>query len=130
MPCSLSSSTAGTRKLAVDLVDANIDYQGTVPSVTNPARRLVKRSNSELVERATPATYDAVPIYGHIFAPPYAPARDYLVSYSPAPFSDYELPVATYTNSNNVNESVALNTPYRVLIRYAKWFKFLKTSTR
>ncbi|GAA5979678.1 hypothetical protein JCM5350_003809 [Sporobolomyces pararoseus] len=111
---------AGTRKLTVDLVDADIDYDATVPAVTNPARRLVKRSANELVKRATPANYDDVSTVGSLYAPPYAPARDYLVSYSPAPFSDYEIPVLTYTNSNNVNETVALNTPYRVLVRALK----------
>lgn len=103
--------------MTVDLVDADIDYDATVPAVTNPARRLVKRSANELVKRATPANYDDVSTVGSLYAPPYAPARDYLVSYSPAPFSDYEIPVLTYTNSNNVNETVALDTPYRVLVR-------------
>lgn len=88
-----------------------------MPAVTNPAQRLVKRSTSDLAKRATPTNYDQVPTVGSLYAPPYAPARDYLVSYSPAPFSDYEIPFSTFTNSNNVNETVALNTPYRVLVR-------------
>ncbi|GAA5939392.1 uncharacterized protein JCM15063_004509 [Sporobolomyces koalae] len=111
---------AGTRRLAVDLVDANIDYNATVPSITNPAQRLVKRSSNQLIARSTPANYADVETYGSIYYTPYAPARDYLVSYKPAPFSDYEIPVTTYTNSNNVNETVSLNTPYRVLIRALK----------
>lgn len=109
--------TAGTRKLTVDLVDANIDYNATVPAVTNAAQRLIKRSNNELSKRATPTNYADVPTIGSIYAPPYAPARDYLVSYTSGPFSDYELPILTYTNKNGVNETAATNTPYRVLIR-------------
>ncbi|GAA6022877.1 hypothetical protein JCM11491_007028 [Sporobolomyces phaffii] len=111
---------AGTRHLAVDLVDADLEYNATVPAVMNPAQRLVKRSSNELLKRASPTNYADVATVGSIYSPPYAPARDYLVSYSPAPFSDYELPILTYTNKNNVNETVALNTPYRVLIRALK----------
>ncbi|GAA5913639.1 uncharacterized protein JCM6883_004034 [Sporobolomyces salmoneus] len=111
---------AGTRRLAVDLVNADIDYNATVPAVTNPAQRLVKRSTNDLSKRATPTNHDEVSTIGSLYAPPYAPARDYLVSYSPAPFSDYEIPVSTYTKSDNTNASVALNTPYRVLVRALK----------
>jgi hypothetical protein len=77
----------------------------------------MKRSANDLKKRATPTNYDDVPTIGSIYTTPYAPARDYLVSFSPAPFSDYEIPVLTYTNSDNSNSTVALNTPYRVLVR-------------
>ncbi|GAA6060985.1 hypothetical protein JCM10212_000671 [Sporobolomyces blumeae] len=111
---------AGTRNLALDLVAADIDYDATVPAVTNPARRLVKRSTNELMPRATPKEYSDVPIVGHLYVSDHPLARDYLVSSSPAPFTDYEQVVQTYTNGNGMNETVALNTPYKVLLRALK----------
>ncbi|GAA5857730.1 hypothetical protein JCM1840_000887 [Sporobolomyces johnsonii] len=113
---------AGSRRLTLDLVDANIDYNATVPSVTNPnMRRLAKRSASELVERSTPLLYDDVPTYGTVYEPASIPARDYLLNFSPTPYSDYELPFdGTYTAKDGSNGTATNGVDYRLLLRALK----------
>ncbi|GAA6050305.1 hypothetical protein JCM3770_002954 [Rhodotorula araucariae] len=111
---------AGTRRLTVDLVNADIDFQATIPAVMNPAARLAKRSKRDLVSRATPALYSDVPTVGSLFAPTYWPPRDYLVD-GPYPFSDYELPLdGTYTARDGSTASVPNGQSYRVLLRALK----------
>ncbi|GAA5967711.1 hypothetical protein JCM11641_005742 [Rhodosporidiobolus odoratus] len=112
---------AGTRRLNMDLVDANIDFTATVKAVTNPAARFVKRSMSHLVERATPTLYSDVPVYGRIYSPSEAPARDYLLNFDPYGVSDYEIPVnGTYTTPSGAKATAKTGTNYRVLVRALK----------
>ncbi|BGP48624.1 hypothetical protein JCM10450v2_004500 [Rhodotorula kratochvilovae] len=111
---------AGTRRLTLDLVPANIDFQGTIPAVQNPAARLAKRSKRDLVKRATPTLYSDVPTVGSLLAPSYWPPRDYLVD-GPYPFSDYELPLdGTYSAADGSTASVPNGQSYRVLLRALK----------
>ncbi|CEQ43168.1 SPOSA6832_05076, partial [Sporobolomyces salmonicolor] len=113
---------AGSRRLTLDLVDANIDYNATVASVTNPnMRRLAKRSASELVERSTPLLYNDVPTYGTVYEPASIPARDYLLNFSPTPYSDYELVFnGTYTEQDGTSVTAASGVAYRLLLRALK----------
>ncbi|GAA5820677.1 hypothetical protein JCM11251_003108 [Rhodosporidiobolus azoricus] len=112
---------AGSRILNCDLVDANIDFQATVEAVTNPAARFVKRSNSELVERATPTLYADVPILGRLYSPDFPPARDYLSNFSPYGYTDYEIPFdGTYTNTAGQSVTAPAGKSYRFLVRVLK----------
>ncbi|GAA5921646.1 hypothetical protein JCM3775_001744 [Rhodotorula graminis] len=111
---------AGTRRLRVDLVAGDIDFQGTIPSVTNPTSRLAKRSKNDLRPRATPALFNDVPTVGSIFAPDYYPPRDYLVN-GPYPYSDYEYTLdGKYTNKDGTPGTASAGVSYRVLIRALK----------
>ncbi|GAA5902564.1 hypothetical protein JCM6882_009318 [Rhodosporidiobolus microsporus] len=112
---------AGSRVLNMDLVNADIDFVATVPEVTNPSARLVKRSTSELVERATPTLYADVPVLGRIYSPDFAPARDYLLNFSPYGYTDYEIPFSgTYTDTSGKQVSVPDGQSYRFLVRVLK----------
>ncbi|GAA5924678.1 hypothetical protein JCM10213_000413 [Rhodosporidiobolus nylandii] len=112
---------SGTRRLNVDLVDADIDFTGTVPPVTNPDMRLVKRSYSHLdfVKRATPTLYADVPVHGSIYTPDFTPPRDYLLNFPG--FSDYEIEFnGTYTDTTGKSAKVVAGKSYRMLIRALK----------
>lgn len=111
------SSTAGTRRLNLDLVAANIDFTSTIPSVTNNFR-LFKRSASEVTKRATPTLYADVPILGNVYTPSEAPARDYLLNFGGS-FSDYEIAFnGTYTSASGKAATVSTGTSYRLLLRF------------
>ncbi|GAA5897987.1 hypothetical protein JCM8208_003218 [Rhodotorula glutinis] len=111
---------AGTRRLRVDLVAGDIDFQSTIPSVTNPTSRLAKRSKNDLRPRATATLFNDVPTVGSIFAPDYYPPRDYLVN-GPYPFSDFEYTLdGKYTNKDGTPGTASAGVSYRVLIRALK----------
>ncbi|GAA5999830.1 hypothetical protein JCM10207_005930 [Rhodosporidiobolus poonsookiae] len=112
---------SGSRRLTVDLVAGNIDFQATVPAVTNPVARMAKRSTDELVKRATPTLYADVPTLGRLYTPQYAPARDYVLNYSPYGYTDYEISFnGTYTNAAGRTVNVPNGTQYRYLVRALK----------
>lgn len=116
----------GTRRLYLDLVDANIDFTATVPAVTNPMKRhrMARRSTSpssfstststphhaQLGKRANPLKFADVPTLGSIYQTGLA-ARDYALNFPG--FTDYELPFSGDTD--RVDASVGVQ--YRVLLR-------------
>uniref|UniRef100_A0A0K3CFE5 BY PROTMAP: gi/472583139/gb/EMS20793.1/ subtilisin-like protease [Rhodosporidium toruloides NP11] gi/647397360/emb/CDR40336.1/ RHTO0S05e01794g1_1 [Rhodosporidium toruloides] n=1 Tax=Rhodotorula toruloides TaxID=5286 RepID=A0A0K3CFE5_RHOTO len=112
---------AGTRRLRVDLVDASTSYKATVPAVTNPPSRLVKRSNTELMPRAAfPTLYSQVRTVGSLFAPSYWPPRDYLFN-NGGTYSDYEIPLdGSFTFPNGTKGMAELGKSYKVLLRALK----------
>ncbi|GAA6003704.1 uncharacterized protein JCM10292_000694 [Rhodotorula paludigena] len=105
---------AGTRRLSVDYVSASLDYDGTIPSVTNPTVRM-----SKLAKRATPALYADVPTVGALFRPDYFPPRDNLVR-GPFGYSDYELSLNGTFTENGQTTTLPNGESYRVLIRALK----------
>lgn len=131
----LCSTTGGTRRLYLDLVNANIDFTGTVPSVTNGRRvRMARRSPSaspapspemaasafeswsHLETRANPTKFADVPTIGSIYSTGLA-ARDYLLNFDGG-FTDYELPFdGTYTTSTGGSAKASTGVSYRVLLR-------------
>ncbi|ORY84131.1 peptidase S8/S53 domain-containing protein [Leucosporidium creatinivorum] len=128
----------GTRRLYLDLVNANIDFTGTVPSVTNGRRvRMARRSASaspapspemaasafeswsHLEARANPVKFSDVPTIGSIYSTGLA-ARDYLLNFDGG-FTDYELPFdGTYTTSTGGSAQASTGVSYRVLLRALK----------
>ncbi|BGP32519.1 hypothetical protein JCM10296v2_004300 [Rhodotorula toruloides] len=112
---------AGTRRLRVDLVNASTSYNATVPAVTNPPSRLVKRSNTELMPRAAfPTLYSQVRTVGSLFAPSYWPPRDYLFN-NGGTYSDYEIPLdGSFTFPNGTKGMAELGRSYKVLLRALK----------
>jgi hypothetical protein len=121
----------GTRRLYLDLVNADIDFTGTVPSVTNARRvRMARRSPSpypapapkmgasslEGEARANPTKFSDVPTIGSIYSTGLA-ARDYLLNFNGG-FTDYELPFdGTYTTSTGGSAQASIGVSYRVLLR-------------
>lgn len=121
--------TAGSRRLNLDLVNADIDFTGTVPSVTNgPPSRLAKRSddNESLQKRANPVKYSDVPVLGSVYSVG-LPARDYRLGFGSigptgAPYSDYEqLFNGDYTLPGGQSAKATVGTSYRVLLRCASF---------
>ena len=106
----------------LDLVNADIDFTGTVPSITNPGPpgRLMARSDessSSLEKRANPVKYADVPVLGSVYSVG-LPARDYRLNFSPTPFSDYErLFDGTYTTPQGQPAKAVVGVSYRVLLR-------------
>lgn len=104
----------------LDLVNADIDFTGTVPSVTNArlkARSEANEETSSLSRRANPVKYSDVPVLGSIFSVG-LPARDYLSNFSPAPYTDYEKPFdGKYTTPGGQAATASVGVNYRVLLR-------------
>lgn len=113
-------------------MNANIDFTGTVPSVTNGRRlRMAKRSASaspapapdmaasgwsHLEARANPVKFSDVPTIGSIYQTGLA-ARDYLINFDGG-FTDYELPFdGSYTTSTGGSGRASTGVSYRVLLR-------------
>ncbi|GAA5865737.1 hypothetical protein JCM8547_002761 [Rhodosporidiobolus lusitaniae] len=114
---------AGSRRLNLDLVEADIEFNATIETVTNgPFERLVRRSASELAKRATtPTLYSDVPLVGHIYSPFQAPARDYLLNFSPYASSDYEIPfTGQYNATTGGTATIEVGKSYRFLLRALK----------
>lgn len=120
-------ASAGTRRLTLDLVDADIDFTGTIPPVTNmrrfrrsdwPERRSTSAWQSDAassLERRAYTTFAEVPTLGSILSSTLVP-RDPRVTPGAPPFT--ELPFdGTYTRADGTTAQAALNTQYRVLLR-------------
>lgn len=110
----------GTRRLSLDLVDAQYNWDATIPAVQNPAQRLAKRTISARASSGTqpfPERYADVPIIGVIDSPYYWPPRDYLFD-GPNPYSDFEIVLnGTYKNSAGTVQQAPLGKTYKVLLR-------------
>lgn len=117
-------STAGSRRVNVDLVDADVDFTGTVPTDNQQFRRKrspVDEAPSRLNSRA-PVLYADTPVYGLIYSP-YIPGRDYLNNFASlggaAPFSDYQIPwTGGYATADGTLANAETGKQYRVLLRY------------
>lgn len=110
----------GTRKVTLDLVDGEYNWETTIPSVQNPSQRMAKRSISARdTDKAEPlpGSYYLVPTIGTIQSPDYWPPRDYLVD-GPYPYSDFEVVInGTYTDRNGDVHQAPLGKKYKVLLR-------------
>ncbi|SCZ88100.1 BZ3500_MvSof-1268-A1-R1_Chr2-1g04189 [Microbotryum saponariae] len=113
----------GTRSVTVDLVTADTAVNATVPSITNPMRRLVRPRSKRtafdavtagpvMLKRDSSTLYSAVPTVGRIYTNLEAP-RDTLVSLTDTEY----LWKGAYSDANNATQTATVNTPYRVLLR-------------
>ena len=118
-----SACAGASRFVSVDLVDAGIDFQGTIPPVTNARRLRARRVDntavaeySELFARAY-RTYAEVPTIGRIYTATQQP-RNYLVNYDYPPLLFTYLPFdGTYTTANGTSAQAQVGPQYRVLLR-------------
>ncbi|KAK4046310.1 hypothetical protein OIO90_006608 [Microbotryomycetes sp. JL221] len=122
-------NAAASRSVTLDLVDAAIDFEGTIPSVTNARRSRARRSTmlestsvneySKLLARAY-RTFNQVPTVGRVYTSLLQP-RNYLVNYGDPPllftFLTFD---GSYTSANGTAGQAQVGPQYRLLLRALK----------
>ncbi|KAI5481715.1 hypothetical protein MNV49_002941 [Pseudohyphozyma bogoriensis] len=105
--------------LRIDVVDADVDFTGTISTNNNAARRLVRSAVSDTTpaKRAARALFADTPILGTFYSFANSP-RDYLVNGATI---DQELPFSgTWTDESGASVTATIGTRYRLLLRALK----------